>query len=88
MYMKSVLELKNEVKNEIEKSINSKLKTEIMGIQISDTLWPGLLSIVVMFRNNNGKAEGLLKVDGDSCVLLAPLKVEFVKKEDKEKVNA
>lgn len=84
--MKSVLDLKIDVKNEIEKSINSKLKCEIMGIQVSDTLWPNLLSLVVMFRNDHGKAEGLLKVDGDTCVLLAPLKVSFNKKEDK--VNA
>lgn len=84
MYMLSIQNLKDEVKTEIENSINSKLKTEILGVQFQETGYAGIVSITVVFKNDNGTATGLLQKKEDSYVLLAPMKVNFTKKEDKK----
>lgn len=84
MYMISIKDLKNEVKTEIEKSINSKLKTEILGIQVQETEYGGIMALTVVFKNGNGNATGLLKFDGENYQMLAPMKVNFTKKEDKK----
>ena len=84
MYMLSIQSLKDEVKTEIEKSINSKLKTEILGVQFQETEYAGIVAITVVFKNGNGTATGLLQKIDDNYVLLAPMKVNFTKKEDKK----
>ena len=84
MYMTGVKILKDEVKFEVEKSINSKLKTEILGVQFQETEYAGITAITVVFKNDNGTATGLLQYKDDSYVLLAPMKVHFNKKEEKK----
>lgn len=84
MYMISLKALKDEVKNEIEKSINSKLKSEILGVQFQETEYAGIVALTVIFKNGNGSASGLLQFKDDNYQLLAPMKVNFVKKEEKK----